>query len=75
MRPYKKATKDSVDSFKKQETQWVAPLKSNEKQENNSKKKATILNDEFTSIVSEPSPLFLKQLSIQTMNDTSPKEP
>ena len=60
---------------KKQDTQGVAPLKSNGKLENNSKKKATILNDQFKSVFSEPSPLSLEQLSKQAMNDASPKVP
>ena len=58
---------------KKQDTQGVAPLKSNGKLENDSKKKATILNDQFKSAFSEPSPLSLKKLSKQAMNDASPK--
>ena len=58
---------------KKQDTQGVAPLKSNRKLENNSNKKATILNNQFKSVISDLFPLSLEQLSKQTMNDSSPK--
>ena len=76
MRAYKKATRFwRFIKHKKQNTQGVAPLKSNGNLENDSKKKATILNDQFKSVFSEPSPLSLEQLSKQAMNDALPKVP
>ena len=61
--------------IKKQDTQGVAPLKSNGKLENDSKKKAPILNDQFKAVFSEPSPSSLEQLCKQTMDDASHKVP
>ena len=60
---------------KKQDTQEVASLKSNGKLENVSKKTASILNDQFKSVFSEPSGLSLEQLRKQAGNDASPKVP
>ena len=63
-RAYKAFTK-----HKKQDTRGVAPPKSNGKFENYSKKKATILNDQFKPVFSEPFQLSMEQLSKQAMND------
>ena len=54
-------------------THRVTPLKINGKLENDSKKKGTILNNEFKSVFSESSPLSMEQLSIHAVNDASPK--
>ena len=73
VRPYQKATRDSGDSLNtKNKTQGVAPIKNNGKQ---CKEKSTILNDQFKSVFSEPSPQSLEQLTKQAMNDASPKVP
>ena len=61
---------------KKQDAQGVAPLKNNGTLENDSKKKANILNAQFQSVFSKPSSLSPEQeqkLMQETENPTAPQ--